>query len=58
MAALGGTMKWRVMVEVTGEGGAVTQHVISEGERTGAGQATTLGLGLSESEITSELTTM
>jgi len=46
------------MVEVTGEARAVTQHVISEGERTGAGQATTLGLGLSESEITSELTTM
>ncbi len=23
-------MKWRVMVEVTGKGGAVKQHVISE----------------------------
>ncbi len=45
-------MKWRVMVEVTGEGGAMTQHVISEGERTGAGQAATLGLSLSEGKAT------
>lgn len=45
-------MKWRVMVEVTGEEGAVTQHVISEGKRTGAGQAATLGLSLSEGKAT------
>ncbi len=45
-------MKWRVMVEVTGEDGAVKQHVISEGERTGAGQAATLGLSLSEGKAT------
>ena len=45
-------MKWRVMVEVTGEDGAVTQHVISEGERTGAGQAATLGLSLAEGKAT------
>ncbi|MCW2239422.1 ISKra4 family transposase [Azospirillum canadense] len=45
-------MKWRVMMEVTGEDGAVTQHVISEGERTGAGQAATLGLSLAESKAT------
>lgn len=31
----GGATKWRVMVEVTGEDGAVTRHVISEGERPG-----------------------
>jgi hypothetical protein len=48
----GGAMKWRVMVEVTGEDGAVTQHVISEGERTEAGQAATLGLSLSEGKAT------
>ena len=40
----GGAMKWRVLVEVTGEDGVVTQHMISEGERTEAGQAETLGL--------------
>ena len=45
-------MKWRVMVEVTGEDGAVTRHVISGGERTGAGQAATLGLSLSEGKAT------
>lgn len=32
-------MKWRGMVEVTGDDGAVKQHVISEGERSGTGQA-------------------
>ncbi len=45
-------MKWRVRVEMTGEGGAVTRHVISEGERTEAGQAATLGLSLAESKAT------
>lgn len=45
-------MKWRVMVEVTGEDGAVTQHVISTGERADAGQAATLGLNLGESKVT------
>ena len=39
-------MKWLVMVELTGEDGAVTQHVISEGERSAARQAPTLGLNL------------
>lgn len=41
-------MRWRVLVEVTGEDGVVTQHMISEGERTEAGQAETLGLTLAE----------
>lgn len=42
-------MKWRVMVEITGEDGAVMQHVISDDERTGAGdQPATLGLSLVE----------
>ena len=41
-------MKWRVMVEVTGEDGAVTQPVISAGERSAVGQAVTLGLRLAE----------
>ena len=45
-------MKWRVMVEVTGEDGAVTRHVITEGERTGSGQAATLGLSLTEGKET------
>ena len=40
------------MVEVTGEDGAVTQHVISKGERTGAGEVATLGLSLAEGEAT------
>ena len=40
------------MVEVTGEDGAVTQDVISEGERIGAGQAATLGLSLMEGKAT------
>jgi len=31
----GWAMKWRVMVEVTGEDGAVTRHVISEGHCNG-----------------------
>ena len=43
-------MKWRVLMEVTGEDGAVTRHAISEDERTEAGQATTLGLSLAESK--------
>ena len=30
----GGLMTWRAMVATTDEDGAVTQHVISEGERT------------------------
>lgn len=47
-----GTMKWRVMVEVTGEDGAMTQHIISTGERADAGQAATLGLNLGESKVT------
>lgn len=45
-------MKWRVLVEVTGEDGVVTQHMISEGERTEAGQAETLGLTLAEGKAT------
>jgi hypothetical protein len=45
-------MKWRVMVEVTGEDGAVKQHMIFEGERTVAGQAATLGLSLAEGKAT------
>jgi len=45
-------MKWRVMVEVTGEDSAVKQHMIFEGERTGAGQAATLGLSLAEGKAT------
>ena len=45
-------MKWRVLVEVTGNDGVVTRHVISEGERTEAGQAVTLGLSLAESKAT------
>jgi len=45
-------MKWRVLVEVAGENGAVTQHVISEGERTGVGLAATLGLSLAEGKAT------
>ena len=45
-------MKWRVMVEVTGEDGAVTQHVIAAGERSAVGQAATLGLSLAESKAT------
>ena len=45
-------MKWRVMVEVTGEDGAVTQHVISAGERSAVGQAATLGLSLAEGKAT------
>ena len=52
MAAVGGTMKWPVMAEVTGEDGAVTRHVISEGERTEVGQAATLGLSLAEGKAT------
>ena len=44
-------MKWRVMVEVTGEDGAVTQRVTSEGERSAVGQAATLGLSLAESKV-------
>ncbi|ALG72436.1 hypothetical protein VY88_32425 [Azospirillum thiophilum] len=39
------------MVEVTGEDGAVTQHVTSEGERSTVGQAATLGLSLAESKV-------
>lgn len=35
---------------MTGEDGAVTRHVISEGEGTEAGQAATLGLTLAESK--------
>ena len=45
-------MKWRVVVEVTGEDGAVTQHVISAGERSAVGQAATLGLSLAEGKAT------
>lgn len=45
-------MKWRVMVEVTDKGGTVTQHVMSEGERTGVSQAATLGLSLAEGKAT------
>lgn len=45
-------MKWRVMVEAMGEDGAVTRHVICEGERTEANQAATLGLSLAEGIVT------
>ena len=45
-------MKWRVLVEVTGGDGVVTQHMISDGERTEAGQAETLGLSLAEGKAT------
>ncbi|PWC39490.1 hypothetical protein TSO352_04915 [Azospirillum sp. TSO35-2] len=45
-------MTWRVVVEVTGGDGAVTRQVISEGERTEAGQAATLGLSLIEGKAT------
>ncbi len=45
-------MTWRVMVEVMGEDGPVTPHAISEGERTGAGPAATLGLSLCEGKAT------
>lgn len=41
-------MKWRVLVEVTGEDGVVMQHIISEGERTEADPAETFGLTLTE----------
>jgi len=44
-------MKWRVMVEVTGEDGTVTQHVTSEGEHSAVGQAATLGLSLAEGKV-------
>ena len=49
-------MKWRVMVEVMGEDGAVMRHLISEGERTGAGQAATLGLSLAVDKVLSGVT--
>lgn len=48
MVAVGGTMKWRVMVEMTGGDGAVTRHMITEDERTEVGQTATLGLSLAE----------
>lgn len=40
------------MVEMTGEDGAVMQHVISARERSPVGQAATLGLSLAEGKGT------
>lgn len=42
-------MRWRVMVELTGSDGCVSEAILAVGERVGPGQtAATLGLTLTE----------